>query len=123
MGSVLEEIECPNCKLEATLDFYYKTGEEYIICNHCGYHRAHYLDRTDDYEDVSEPKWVTEELRNPYGLYRIQLMDSPGYQIGSLVDEKHWIDFVSDTMKHQDQIKSFTLNRFINNKIETTTII
>ena len=123
MGSVLEEIDCPHCSNEATLDFYYKTGEEYIMCNHCGYYRAQYIDRSDDYEDVSEPKWITDELKNPYGVYRIQLIDHPGYQIGSLENEKHWIEFVADTMQHKDQIKSFTLNRFINNRLEKTIII
>jgi uncharacterized Zn finger protein len=36
MGSVLDYIECPNCKLEAMDDFYYKTGEEYVNCGNCG---------------------------------------------------------------------------------------
>ena len=40
MGSVLDFIECPNCKHEASDDFYYKTGEEYVNCGNCGYHRS-----------------------------------------------------------------------------------
>ena len=40
MGSVIDHIECPNCKQEAYSDFYYKTGEEYVNCNNCGYHRS-----------------------------------------------------------------------------------
>ena len=76
-----------------------------------------------EFDKISNTLDITDELKNPYGVYRIQLIDHPGYQIGSLENEQHWIDFVTDTMKHQDQIKSFTLNRFINNQIETTTII
>ena len=37
MGSVIDYIECPHCGQEAYIDFYYKTGEEYINCNKCGY--------------------------------------------------------------------------------------
>ena len=35
MGSVIDYIECPNCKGEdaAVSDYYYKTGEEYIFCH------------------------------------------------------------------------------------------
>lgn len=123
MGSVLEEIECPNCKLEATLDFYYKTGEEFIICRHCGYHKSHYLDRSDDYEDVSEPKWVTEELKNPYGVYRLKYKQDAFTKLGSLENEQHWTDFVSEVMSDKEDIEFFTLSRLINNQIETTTII
>ena len=43
MGSVIDYIECPNCKQEAFSDFYYKTGEDYINCGSCGYHYAQTL--------------------------------------------------------------------------------
>lgn len=123
MGSVIEHIECPNCKLEASLDFYYKTGEEFVVCTNCGYHKSTYIDRSDDYEDVSEPKWVTEELKNPYGLYRLKYKSDAFTKLGSLENEQHWTDFVSEVMTDTQDIEYFTLNRLVDNKIETTTII
>jgi hypothetical protein len=38
MGSVIDAIECPNCKYEnASIETYYKTGNEEIFCERCGY--------------------------------------------------------------------------------------
>ena len=62
MGSVIDYIDCPNCGNEAFSDFYYKTGEEYVNCNSCGYHySATIINRdkplnelTDDDKDVIE---------------------------------------------------------------------
>lgn len=123
MGSVIQEIDCPHCKQEATLDSWYKTGEEFILCTNCGYHRSYYIDRGDDYEDVSEPKWVTEELTNPYGIYKIKYKADIFTKLGSLEDEQHWTDFVSEVMGDKDHIEFFTLNRYVNGQIETTNII
>lgn len=123
MGSVIDYIDCPHCSQEATLDFYYKTGEEYIICTNCGYNRAYYISRKNDYEDVSEPVWITEELKNPYGIYKLRYKGEVATKLGSLENEDHWVNFVSDVMQDKDKIEMFTLNRFINNQIETTTII
>lgn len=38
MGSVIDYVECPQCKCTAYSDFYYKTGQEYIYCFSCGYY-------------------------------------------------------------------------------------
>lgn len=38
MGSVLSEVNCPKCGFErAMVDYYYKSGEEYVRCYQCGY--------------------------------------------------------------------------------------
>lgn len=123
MGSVMDHIECPNCKQEATLDFYYNTGEEYILCTHCGYHKAVYIDTQDDYPDIAKARWITEELTNPYGIYKLKHIDDKFTKLGSLEDEQHWIDFVSEIMSDKDGIEFFTLSRLVDDKIETTTII
>ena len=123
MGSVIEHIDCPNCKQEATLDFYYNTGEEYILCTHCGYHKAVYIDTQDDYPDIAKARWITEELTNPYGIYKLKHIDDKFTKLGSLEDEQHWIDFVSEIMSDKDGIEFFTLSRLVDDKIETTTII
>ena len=123
MGSVIEHIDCPHCGQEATLDFYYKTGEEFILCTNCGYHKSSYLDKSEDYEDISEAKWVTEELTNPYGIYKIKYKADVFTKLGSLEDEQHWTDFVSEVMGDKDHIEFFTLNRYVNGQIETPNII
>ncbi|HLU23137.1 hypothetical protein [Lederbergia graminis] len=37
MASILFEIECPQCKKVAIEDYYYKVGDKYVLCSHCGY--------------------------------------------------------------------------------------
>lgn len=38
MGSVSEEVVCPNCKGQAEIEVYYRRGEHYLFCPTCGYH-------------------------------------------------------------------------------------
>jgi ribosomal protein L37AE/L43A len=46
MGSVLSDIECPQCgNPEAVEDLYYKSGEVYVSCNKCGYHYERIIKR------------------------------------------------------------------------------
>jgi hypothetical protein len=38
MGSTIDAIKCPKCKYkEASIELYYKTGDETIFCPRCGY--------------------------------------------------------------------------------------
>ena len=42
MGSVQSAIKCPSCGYsECWNDFYYKTGENYIMCGRCGYYEGY----------------------------------------------------------------------------------
>jgi len=88
MGSVIDYIECPNCKQEAYSDFYYKTGEEYVNCNNCGYHRsATIVNRDKKLSELTEEDWEIKELKKPYGAFRIKYYDALGYECGSLETE------------------------------------
>jgi len=69
MGSVISSCECPHCKGEANEDFYYKTGEVYIMCSCCGYYLSHILDREKLEKDgkhllseITEDYWIKEEV-------------------------------------------------------------
>jgi uncharacterized Zn finger protein len=69
MASVLDYIECPNCGHEAMDDFYYKTGEEYVNCSHCGYHySATIINREKRLDLLTDKDWKIEELKKPYGV-------------------------------------------------------
>ena len=72
MASVLDYIECPNCKSEAMCDYYYKTGEEYTNCGNCGYHRSATIKNREKRLDLlAESDWDIVELKKPYGAYRL----------------------------------------------------
>lgn len=129
MGSVIDYIECPNCTHEAFSDFYYKTCEEYISCNNCGYHKSVTLrDRTKRLDELTENDWEVIELKNPYGSYRIKGIGEIGTQCGSLDTEQQYIDLKESIIggwyfKNIDNIEFCTVSRLVDGDIVTETII
>ena len=76
MGSVLDSIDCPDCGLEAMIDIYYKTGEDFITCSHCGYSRKFYIANWDDQDKESEFEWIPNfVLEEIHGKGANQLID------------------------------------------------
>ena len=117
MGSVIDYIECPNCKHEASDDFYYKTGEEYINCNNCGYHRsATIINRDKNLNELTESDWNIEELKNPYGAYRLKVYHSVAAQCGSLENEEQYNE-LKKNIEADVEIEYCSVSRFIDNKI------
>ena len=132
MGSVLDYIECPNCEHEAYSDFYYKTGEEYVNCQNCGYHysatfkcddEGNYItkDGTNNYT-FDNLIMETKELKNPYSAYRIKCYDSIGYECGSLESEEQFVTLLAN-IKEQTNIELFTISRFVDDEIKVIHII
>jgi Zn ribbon nucleic-acid-binding protein len=132
MGSVINDIECPNCGQEAFSDFYYKTGEEYINCQNCGYHYSATYKRDGDgklftkdgTENYALDNMIMEEneLKNPYGAYRIKYYDSVGYECGSLETAENLNHILEQVMDNKD-LESLTVTRLINGKIRTIHVI
>lgn len=117
MGSVIDYIECPNCKHEASDDFYYKTGEEYINCNNCGYHRsATIINRDKNLNELTDSDWNIEELKNPYGAYRLKVYHSVATQCGSLKNEEQYNE-LKKNIEADVEIEYCSVSRFIDNKI------
>ena len=117
MGSVLDYIECPNCKHEASDDFYYKTGEEYINCNNCGYHRsATIINRDKNLNELTESDWNIKELKNPFGAYRLKVYHSVATQCGSLENETQYNE-LKKNIEADVEIEYCSVSRFIDNKI------
>ena len=132
MGSVIDFIECPNCKQEAYSDFYYKTGEQYVSCSSCGYNHSHYwkrneegkfetLDGTDNYH-FDNLIMVEEELKNPYGVYRLKTYQSPAFQIGSFENEFQYNEFKL-YLNEDVEIESCTISRFVDGEIKVESLI
>ena len=117
MGSVLDYIECPNCKSEASSDYYYKTGEEYINCGNCGYHRSvTIINRDKKLSELVEEDWKIEELKNPYGAYRLKVYHSIATQCGSLENEAQYND-LKKNIEDDVELEFCSVSRFIDNKI------
>jgi len=126
MGSVIDYIECPHCGQEAYSDFYYKTGEEYVNCQNCGYHYSATYKTNDEGEYVTKDGtenytfenliMETKELKNPYGAYQIRQYDSIGYECGSLESEEDFVTLLAN-LREQDSIETFTISRLIDGEI------
>ena len=132
MGSVIDYIECPNCKGEdaAVSDYYYKTGEEYIFCTECGYQHNFYYERNEDgsykLEDPTKPADllnlipIDEEIKNPYGTYKIKYKEASGHSLGTLEKEEDF-GVLSQQINEGDieNLEYCEVKRFINGKFVT----
>lgn len=104
MGSVLSNIQCPNCKSEDCLeDYNYRTGETYAFCP-CGYTYKYKIKRnadgtpeTIDGSDNRKLKNIVfeeSETINPYGSYSIKFKNDMGFQMGSFETEEQCEEFM-----------------------------
>ena len=126
MGSVIDYIECPNCKTEAHSDFYYKSGEEYINCNNCGYYYSATIKSRDKaYSELTDEDWNIQECISPFGAYRLKYKNEIGTTCGSLRNEAEWNELVKN-VKEDDQysqVEYFQLSQFIDEQIVTQHIV
>ena len=124
MGSVIDYIECPNCGNEAFSDFYYKTGEEYVNCNNCGYHySATIKNRDKKLTELTEDDWEIYEIKNPYGSFRVQVKDSVSYACGSLSTEQDANDFKADMLsKKGEDVEHVSISRLVDGEIIVETL-
>lgn len=136
MGSVIDYIECPNCKNEAFSDFYYKTGEEYVYCENCGYkYSALYrrdgdgkLVTSDGTKNFSFDNLIMDihETKNPYGAGRVKYQGSLGYQTISIDTKEDYDKFVSEVISFQNQendIEFCSVSRLIEGSIVKEVLI
>lgn len=123
MGSVIEAIQCPRCNEEATMDFYYKTGEEYIFCDNCGYSRSiEIINRDKQLNELKEEDYKVEENKHPYGAFRLEVHGNVGMQLGTLNTEEDAKEF--EKCMHQDpEVRYAHISRFVDGIVEKTILI
>lgn len=113
MGSVIDYIECPNCKEEAFNDFYYKTGEEYTCCQHCGYSRT--VEIIERSLPLAEDNYHVTEIPKPYGAYHFKTLNHVGSVWGTLETSDDATQFI---LRHKDDtnIEFAIINRYVDGK-------
>lgn len=131
MGSVINYIECPRCKQDNCMeDYYYKSGEIYIHCSDCGYHRACFYKRDadgkflrkDETKGYEFDNLIPEEIHyeNPYGAFRV-VTNFGNATCGTLHTDENYQEFVSEivsvTNKEHD-IKKVVISKLVGDKIE-----
>ena len=123
MASVIDYIECPNCKQEAWMDFYYKTGEEYVNCNNCGYHKSMtIINRDKKLSELTQDDWQIDELKNPYGAYRLKVYHSPVFQCGSLENDSDYGE-LRQHLSNNESIEFASVSRLVDGQIVTEIFI
>lgn len=124
MGSVIEYIDCPNCgSPDCFDDFYYKTGEEYINCNRCGYHRsATIINRDKPLNELDKTDWEIIESKNPYAAFRYKVNEAIAYHCGTLETEEDGEQFIA-TMESDPTIQYAAYSRFVDGEIKETILI
>ena len=133
MGSVIDYIECPHCKSEAYSDHYYKTGEEYINCQNCGYHysvtykrdeEGNYVtkDGTDNY-DFSNLIVDITEVKNPYGSYHAQVIGDMGSLYGSVRTAEEWEELKAQALANEYDMEYLGISRFVDGEIVVEDVI
>ena len=125
MGSVIDYIACPNCKTEAYSDFYYKTGEEYVNCNNCGYHySATIKNRNKKLTELTESDWEISELKNPYGAYRYKMAGAVSTVCGSLETPEDADRFRAEMkLEYQEHVEFAQISRLIDGDIITEDVV
>ena len=119
MASVIDYIECPNCKTEAYSDFYYKTGEEYINCNNCGYHHSATIkNRNKKLSELTESDWDVVELKNPYGSFRYKMAGDIGTCCGTLSTSEDADQFRAEMkLEYQNHVEFAQISRLVDGEI------
>lgn len=131
MGSVISYIECPRCKQENCMDdFYYKSGEEYVDCPDCGYHRSFHYKRGDDGNFLRKDETkgfefenlIPEEihLENPYGAFRVETIHG-GATCGTLETDEDYQKFISEIVSITNQehdIKEAVVSKLVGDEIK-----
>ncbi len=123
MGSVIDYIDCPNCEQEAFSDFYYKTGEQYVNCNNCGYHySATIKNRDKKLTELIEDDWEINELKNPFGSYKIKMYEGIGYTCGSLKNKKQ-LNELKKQCEQDNTIEYLQVSRFVDGQIKVEMLV
>lgn len=128
MGSVIDYISCPDCGTEAYNEFNYKTGEEYISCNACGYFRRFYITNL---EEQGKPQleglpWLPEfkiEETHGCGAYKLKPKGFIGYECGSFTQPESEWEFISLVEARKDEIEHAEYTTFVDGVLNKIVLI
>jgi len=125
MGSVLDSVECPHCGNEANSDYYYKTGEEVVLCQHCGYYKSVTIKKNcgKRFDELSDEDWDVIEISKPYAAYQVTYKNNPASEVGTLITYEDYLLLKKAIENEDDDVESFTISRYKDGEIITKTII
>jgi predicted nucleic-acid-binding Zn-ribbon protein len=129
MGSVMDVIDCPHCgNPDAVVDYYYKTGEEYTICDKCGYTRQFTIVNREEIGKTDEegfeilPKFDLKEVFGS-GCYRLQYRGDVGYELGTFALAGSEAEFVKHVEENKQNIAHAEYHTFVNGQLSDKIIL
>lgn len=125
MGSVKDYIECPKCGGKAYDEFYYNSGEGFIVCPDCGYNRKFFITNWEDKEKEGEewiPKFELEEFGG-IGAYRLRQKGAVGHELGSFTDVQGVAEFMKLVEDNKEKIEHAEYSQIVEGKVVTTVLI
>lgn len=129
MGSVIDYLDCPKCGNEAYNEFYYKSGEEFIFCNSCGYSRKFFIDNWEDREKKKDdalfewlPNFKLEET-DGFGCYKIRPKGSVGMEVGTFTQPNSAEEFLNSIKGREAEIAHAEYSTFIDGEITKHVVI
>ena len=123
MGTISDVLACIVCNSEAITEFNYKTGEEFVHCKECGYHRRFYI--TNWSEQGSEgwtPEYEIFECKEPFGAFEVRYKNGMG-ECGSFIEKENEEEFMDQVEELIDEIESATIKKYVDGKLETIVVV
>ena len=120
MESVTDYIECVTCGSEAYQELNLSTGEESIMCPHCGYNRRFIITGTEN--TYQFPIFDIQESGG-FGAYKVRHKDSIGHEIGSFTEPASEQEFIRLIEENKDQVEHAEYTTFIDGQLTNVILI
>ncbi len=120
MESYADYIECVKCGSEAYQEFNLSTGEESIMCPHCGYNRKFTIVSTED--TFSFPIFDLQESGG-FGAYKVRHKDSVGHEIGSFTEPASEQEFIRLIEENKDKVDHAEYTTFVDGHLTNVVLI
>ena len=113
MSSVLTDIECPQCGARAWLDYYCRTGEEYVSCEWCGFARS---------LELTNGEWVVEEIK-AHAAVEHREKGRRGKWVGPVENAEELTKWISGVDTSRDLFEAAVYRRFVDGRWEETDVL
>lgn len=123
MEPVTDYLECPNCGHESYQEFRPHTGEEFIMCPHCGYHREFSI------VNISEqgtegwfPQFDLKEFGG-IGAYKVRHKGAIGHEVGSFTEPASRDEFIRLIDENREKVEHAQYSMLIDGILQTVVLI
>ncbi len=120
MESLTDYIECVKCGSEAYQELNLDTGEESIMCPHCGYNRKFFITSTENVYQI--PIFDIQESGG-FGAYKVRHKDCIGHEIGSFTEPASEQEFIKLVEENKQNIDHAEYTTFIEGHLTNIVLI